>query len=159
MKAPTLTDLRAFALVATHRSFRHSAGLLGVSHSALSLSIRHLEAAVGARLLNRTTRSVSVTQAGERLLSRLQPVLGELDAALADAAAASGSPSGVVRINGSEGAIRWLLQQVVPAFQSAYPRVSLDLVVDGELVDTWRAGSMPASGWVNRCPGTWWRSR
>lgn len=135
MKSPSLAELRAFVLVATERSFRRSAGVLGVSHSALSLSLRHLEAAVGTRLLNRTTRSVSLTPEGERLLARLQPVLGELDAALEDTAAASGSPSGNVRINGSEGAIRWLLRHVVPTFQSRFPRVALDLVVDGALVD------------------------
>ncbi|SAI41126.1 LysR family transcriptional regulator [Bordetella ansorpii] len=135
MKSPTLTDLNAFVAVAAHRSFRRAADVMGVSHSALSLAMRGLEASLGVRLLNRTTRSVSLTQEGERLLARLTPVLADLDAALSDATAAAGQPGGVVRINGSEGAIRLLLQTVVPRLRSLYPRVELDLSAEGQLVD------------------------
>ncbi|WP_414451718.1 LysR family transcriptional regulator [Burkholderia sp. 22PA0099] len=135
MKSPSITDLHAFIAVATHRSFRRAADALGVSHSALSHAMRALERQLGVRLLNRTTRSVSPTQEGERLLARLAPVLGELSAVLGDAAAASGRPGGTVRINGSEGAIRVLLTRVVPVFQHRYPQVELDLVAQGQLVD------------------------
>jgi DNA-binding transcriptional LysR family regulator len=135
MKQPSLTDLKAFIAVASYRNFRRAADVLGVSHSALSHGMRGLEGILGTRLLNRTTRSVSLTQDGERLLARLTPILGELDAALSDATAASGHPSGVVRINGSEGAIRLLLQTVVPRFHLLYPYVELDLVAQGQLVD------------------------
>lgn len=135
MKQPSLTDLNAFITVASYRSFRRAADVLGVSHSALSHAIRGLESNLGTRLLNRTTRSVSLTQEGEQLLARLTPILGELSAALGDATAASGHPTGVVKINGSEGAIRLLLQTVVPRFRLLYPYVELDLVAEGQLVD------------------------
>ncbi len=135
MKTPTLADLNAFVAVAAHRSFRRAADVMGVSHSALSHAMRGLEAGLGVRLLNRTTRSVSLTQDGESLLARLAPILDDLDGALAEARAAAGQPGGVVRINGSEGAIRLLLQTVVPTLRSRYPRVELDLSAEGQLVD------------------------
>lgn len=135
MKSPSLTDLNAFIAVASHRSFRRAADMLGVSHSALSHSMRGLEGTLGTRLLNRTTRSVSLTQEGERLLARITPILGSLNDALEEVAAAAGQPSGLVRINGSDGAIRVLLQTVVPRLQARYPRVELDLCAEGQLVD------------------------
>lgn len=135
MKQPTLADLKAFIAVASERSFRRAADALGISHSALSHAIRGLESTLGARLLNRTTRSVSLTQEGERLLGRLLPLLNELDVALGDVSAQSGQPSGLVRINGSDGAIRLLLEKVVPQFHRRYPQVELDLVAQGQLVD------------------------
>ena len=135
MKQPSLTDLNAFVAVATHRNFRRAADVLGVSHSALSHAMRALESNLGTRLLNRTTRSVSLTQDGERLLARLVPVLSDLNIVLGDVAAARGRPSGVVRINATEGAIRLLLQTVVPRFHLLYPDVELDLVAEGQLID------------------------
>jgi DNA-binding transcriptional LysR family regulator len=135
MKQPSLTDLNAFITVASYRSFRRAADVLGVSHSALSHAIRGLESNLETRLLNRTTRSVSLTQEGEHLLARLTPILGELSATLGDVAAASGHPNGVVKINGSEGAIRLLLKTVVPRFRLLYPYVELDLAAEGQLVD------------------------
>lgn len=135
MKSPSLADLHAFAAVAAHKSFRRTADILGVSHSALSLAMRGLEANLGVRLLNRTTRSVSLTQEGEQLLARITPILRDLDLALGETAAAHGQPSGVVRINGSEGAIRLFLQTVVPPLRAQHPRIELDLSVDGQLVD------------------------
>ncbi len=135
MKSPSIQDLHAFLAVAAHRSFRRAADATGVSHSALSHAMRGLEQQLGVRLLNRTTRSVSLTQDGEQLLARLGPVLGELSAVLDDTAAAGGRPGGVVRINGSEGAIRLLLETVVPEFQRRHPQVELDLVAQGQLVD------------------------
>lgn len=135
MKSPSLTDLNAFIAVASHRSFRRAADMLGVSHSALSHAMRGLEATLGTRLLNRTTRSVSLTREGEQLLARITPILGSLNDALEEVAAAAGQPSGLVRINGSDGAIRVLLQTVVPRLQARYPRVELDLCAEGQLVD------------------------
>jgi DNA-binding transcriptional LysR family regulator len=135
MKQPSLTDLNAFIAVAAHRNFRRAANVLGVSHSALSHAMRALESTLETRLLNRTTRSVSLTQDGERLLARLVPVLSNLNAVLSDVTAASGHPTGVVRINASEGAIRLLLQTVVPRFHLLYPDVELDFVAEGQLVD------------------------
>jgi DNA-binding transcriptional LysR family regulator len=98
---PTLTDLTAFLSVAEHRSFRKAADVLGVSRSALSHAIAALELSLGTRLLNRTTRSVAPTEAGERLLGRLKPVLQDLEfsntAAFASAFPAASSTDGSSR--------------------------------------------------------------
>ncbi len=134
MPRPTLNDLAAFAAVAEHRSFRKAADALGVSRSALSHSLLGLEKNLGIRLLNRTTRSVAPTDAGARLLMRLDPVLRDLDAAL-DMLAEARGPSGVLRINANKAAARLLLRNVVPAYLARYPDVELDLVSEGRLVD------------------------
>ncbi|MDQ7727911.1 LysR family transcriptional regulator [Halomonas sp. SpR8] len=135
MSKPTLTDLNAFKAVAEHRSFRRAADLMGVSRSSLSHTLRTLERRLGTRLLHRTTRSVSLTESGERLLQRLGPLLGELDTLLEEASSLEGKITGRLRINGSEGAIRLLLQRVVPRFLTLYDGVELDLVAEGRLVD------------------------
>lgn len=135
MIRPTLTDLRAFSAVAEHRSFRRAADLLGVTRSSLSHAIRGLEDNLGARLLHRTTRSVSLTEAGERLLKRINPLMHDLDTALEEVAGVHGQLQGQLRINGSEGAIRVLLQTVVPTFLARHAGVELDLVADGRWVD------------------------
>src|SRR4051812_48654040 len=127
---PTLTDLTAFLAVAENRSFRKAADDLGVSRSSLSHAIAALEQRLGARLLNRTTRSVSPTEAGERLLGRLKPVLQDLDQAIDAVVDDGGHPSGSLRINAAEEAMRLLMQQVVPRFLQRFPHVSLDLVID-----------------------------
>lgn len=132
---PTLADLRAFQAVAEHLSFRRAADLLGVTRSSLSHTLRSLEQRLGTRLLHRTTRSVSLTESGERLLLRLAPLLSDLEAALDDLAGPQGRILGKLRINGSEGAIRLLLQTVVPEFLARHDGVELDLVADGRLVD------------------------
>nr|WP_308445102.1 LysR family transcriptional regulator [Paraburkholderia flagellata] len=135
MSKATLADLRAFMIVAARRSFVQAAGELGVSRSALSHAMRGLESDLDARLLNRTTRSVSLTEAGERLLARLRPVLSDLDHALDDVARDDKALRGTLRINGSDGAIRQLLQTVVPRFLARYPQMELDLVSEGRFVD------------------------
>ncbi|RDV00217.1 LysR family transcriptional regulator [Trinickia dinghuensis] len=135
MGKPTLADLQAFMVVAARRSFSQAAGELGVSRSALSHAMRGLENDLAVRLLHRTTRSVSLTEAGERLLARLRPVLGDLDRALEDVAHDDQALRGTLRINGSEGAIRQLLQTVVPRFLAMYPQMELDLVSEGRFVD------------------------
>jgi DNA-binding transcriptional LysR family regulator len=135
MAKPSLADLTAFSAVATHRSFRRAADALGVSRSSLSHAMRSLERDLGIRLLNRTTRSVSLTEAGEQLLRRLTPVLRDLDEALDLVADEGGQPTGTLRINANEGAVRLLLQNVVPRFLARYPGMSLDLVAEGRLVD------------------------
>ena len=140
MNKPTLSDLRAFMAVAEHRSFRRAADLLGITRSTLSHAVRGLEDSVGARLLHRTTRSVSLTEAGERLLGRLDPLMSDLDAALEEVAGEQGHATGTLRINGGENAIRLLLQTVVPEFLARYPGVELDLVADGRLVDIVQQG-------------------
>lgn len=135
MAKPSLADLEAFAVVAAERSFRRAADLLGVSRSALSHRMRKLEEQLGLRLLNRTTRSVSPTDAGNRLLTRIGPTLRDLDSALDTLAEDRGSPSGVLRINTGRGAARLLLRHIVPIYLERYPGVEFDLVSEGRLVD------------------------
>ncbi|SCW65602.1 DNA-binding transcriptional regulator, LysR family [Rhizobium mongolense subsp. loessense] len=135
MVRPSLNDLAAFAAVASHQSFRRAADIMGVSRSALSHAIIGLEAKLDVRLLNRTTRSVSLTQAGARLLARLDPVLQELDQALDTLSEERGTPSGTLRINANKSGARILLAEVVPRFLDLYPDVELDLVSEGRLVD------------------------
>ncbi|RKT20858.1 LysR family transcriptional regulator [Paraburkholderia sp. RAU2J] len=135
MTKPTLADLTAFSAVAAHRSFRRAADALGVSRSSLSHAMLALERDLGVRLLNRTTRSVAPTEAGETLLARLAPVLRDLDEALDAVADARGNPSGTLRINANESAARLLLRTVVPRFLERFPGMALDLVAEGRLVD------------------------
>ncbi|MBK1698828.1 LysR family transcriptional regulator [Rhodovibrio salinarum] len=135
MTRPSLADLEAFAVVAAERNFRRAADLLGVSRSALSHRIRKLEEQMGVRLLNRTTRSVSPTDAGARLLNRVGPVIRNLDSALDTLADDRGAPSGMLRINADKGAAQLLLRQAIPAYLEKYPDVELDLVSEGRLVD------------------------
>lgn len=135
MPKPSLADLTAFASIAEHRSFRRAADALGVSRSSLSHLMRTLEQTLDVRLLHRTTRSVAPTEAGERLLKRLAPVLRDLDEALDAVSDDSGQPSGTLRINGNEAAVRLLLRTIVPLFLARYPQMALDLVSEGRLID------------------------
>lgn len=130
-----LSDLKAFAAVARHRSFRSAADAQGVSRSALSHALRSLEQRLGVRLLHRTTRSVAVTEAGEQLLQRLAPMLRELDDVLETISHGLHELAGTLRINANEGGARWLLRHAVPTFLERHPRVLLDLVAEGRLVD------------------------
>jgi DNA-binding transcriptional LysR family regulator len=132
---PELSDLTAFAAVATHKSFRKAADELRVSPSTLSHRMRTLESRMGIRLLHRTTRSVAVTEAGGALLARLQPVFRELDAALAEVNDLQSGPRGSVRINANLAGARLLLRATVPAFMRRYPKMQVDLVTEGKLVD------------------------
>lgn len=140
MRRPSLAELTAFAAVARHRSFRQAADALGTSRSALSHTLIGLEQALGVRLLNRTTRSVSPTEAGETLLHRLVPVLRDLDEALDAVVGEAGAVGGTLRINCGTAAAEVLLRSVVPTFAEQYPGVALDLVTDGRLVDVVEAG-------------------
>jgi len=135
MPLPALSDLNAFVAIATQRSFRKAADELGVSPSTLSHVMRGLERDMDVRLLHRTTRSVSLTEAGERLLTRLQPVLHELAVVLDGVNDFRARPTGTLRLNASEPAARLLLQAVVPAYLARYPDVALDLVTENRLVD------------------------
>lgn len=102
--------------------------------------MRALEKTMGVRLLHRTTRSVSPTQAGQRLIDRMQPVLEEFDMALESVNDERGRPSGALRINASEIAARVLLTSVVPDFLTRYPEMTLDIVTEGRLIDIVEAG-------------------
>jgi DNA-binding transcriptional LysR family regulator len=135
MADPTLSDLKAFANVARHRTFRAAADTMGVSRSTLSHAIKGLEQQLGVRLLNRTTRSVAATEAGQSLLARLAPLLGDLDDMLAQVRGVHDRPAGHLRINAPEAGCRWLLRYVVPQFLDTFPLITLDLVSEGRFVD------------------------
>lgn len=137
---PDLADLDAFAAVARARSFRRAAVLRGVSASGLSEAVRRVEARLGVRLLNRTTRSVTPTEAGERLLERLQPALGEVAAAL-DAAADSGNaPAGTLRLDVPWIVARNVLPRIVSRFLAAHPGITLEVIANDNFIDVLAAG-------------------
>ncbi|RWI50304.1 MAG: LysR family transcriptional regulator [Mesorhizobium sp.] len=135
MRGSEHAELRAFVAISDHGSFVRAAAHLGMSASALSQTIRSLEGRLGVRLLNRTTRSVRLSSAGERLLSRLRPALADLDAAVAAVADARETPSGPLRLNASRIAAIHYIAPFVGPFLAAYPEVKLDVVVDDRLVD------------------------
>lgn len=130
-----MNDLIAFATVARERSFTRAAGQLGVSQSALSHTIKDLEARLGLRLLTRTTRSVSPTSAGERLLETLAPRLAEIEAELMALSEMRDTPAGTIRLTVPDFAVETLLwPRLLPLIRS-YRDVKLELVVDYALTD------------------------
>ena len=140
MTRPSLNDLTAFVAVATRRSFRRAADELGTAPSTLSHAMRALEERMGVRLLNRTTRSVSPTEAGFELLGRLQPALATLDEALDSVAAFRGNVTGTVRVNAPRLGAALLVRDLLPVMAERFPDVVIDLVVEGKLVDIVAAG-------------------
>jgi DNA-binding transcriptional LysR family regulator len=139
MKA-NLGDLHAFVLVARAGGFRDGARASGLSASGLSEAVRRLEAQLGIRLLNRTTRSVVPTEAGERLLERLTPALTEVEAAIDVAQGLGDRPAGRLRLNVPVSAARLVLPAIVPAFLAAYPEIRLEVIVEESFVDLLAAG-------------------
>lgn len=135
-----LEDLAAFAAVAGHGGFRGAARVTGTSASRLSEAIRRLEERLGVRLLHRTTRTVTPTDAGARLLSRLRPALDELDQALDVVNEGRDKPAGRLRLNVPISASRLVLPHIVPAFLAAYPDIALEVVADERFVDVLAEG-------------------
>ena len=140
MSLASLADLQSFAAVARLRSFRKAAAELGVSPSALSHALRGLEARLGVRLLNRTTRSVSPTEAGQRLLARLSPTLRELDDALDEINSFRDSPVGTLRLNVPRAAAEYVLAPLTTRFLLDNPGLRLEIVADDNLIDIVAAG-------------------
>ncbi|WP_237884594.1 LysR family transcriptional regulator [Pseudomonas sp. PGPR40] len=132
---PDLSELDAFAAVARHRSFRKAADERGVSASALSHAMRTLEARLGIRLLHRTTRSVTPTEAGQQLLATLVPALHQVADALAQLTSMQEVPAGKLRLNVARPAARIVFAQLLATFVARYPRIQLDLVADDGLTD------------------------
>ncbi len=130
-----LVELNTVVAVASHRSFRAAATELGMSPSALSHAIAALEQRMGVRLFNRTTRSVSLTEAGEQFLAKVRPALREIAEAIDATNVFRDSPAGTLRLNMSEGAARQLLTPIVLEFMRRYPQMQVDLVTQGRLVD------------------------
>ena len=130
-----LDGLEAFLSVAQHRSFRKAAAELGVTPSAISQTVRALEARVGAALFLRTTRSVGLTEAGERFLSRAKPAFEELVAASAVARDLGQRPSGLLRLTVPRAAVPILLEPLIASFTRAYPEVEVEIATSEKLVD------------------------
>jgi DNA-binding transcriptional LysR family regulator len=135
-----LADLNAFVAVARAKGFRDAARGSGSSASALSEAVRRLEAQLGVRLFNRTTRSVAPTEAGARLLEQLGPALAEVDAALDVVNHFRDTPAGTLKLNVPVSAARLLLPTIVPAFLAAYPDIKLEIIADNSLVDVLASG-------------------
>jgi DNA-binding transcriptional LysR family regulator len=130
-----LIELQAVLAVATHQSFRRAAVAVGMSPSALSHAVAALEQRMGVRLFNRTTRSVSLSEAGEQFVARIRPALGEISAAMEAANAFRDSPTGTLRINTSEGAASMILEPMLFEYVRRYPEMRLDVVTEGRFVD------------------------
>src|SRR4051794_36427732 len=135
MARETLDDLLAFVAVARERSFTREAAQLGVSQSALSQTVRGLEARLGLRLLTRTTRTVAPTEAGDRLLRAVGPRLDEIDAELAALGELREKPTGTVRITATENAAVSVLRPVLERLLPDYPDVRVEIVIDYGLTD------------------------
>jgi DNA-binding transcriptional LysR family regulator len=135
-----LADLDVFAAVARARSFRGAAKLRGVSPSALSEALRRLESRLGVRLLNRTTRSVTVTEAGERLLARLAPALGEVASALDAVNSLRDSAAGTLRLNVPTVVATHILPPIAGRFLKAHPGISLEVSTNDSFIDVVEAG-------------------
>lgn len=135
MRGPALADMSAFAAVAEERSFAKAASRLGVSPSTLSETLRRLEERLRVRLLDRTTRSVAPTEAGERLLARLRPLLDDYEAALEAINDFRDKPGGLLRLTVAPPAADFVLAPLVAQFLADYPEISLEIAVDSALTD------------------------
>jgi DNA-binding transcriptional LysR family regulator len=135
MQRGNLNDLLAFAAVGRDRSFTKAAAKLGVSQSALSHTIRELEARLGVRLLTRTTRSVSPTEAGERLLHTVGPRLEEIEAELAALGELREKPAGTIRITATDYAADTILWPKLAKFLRDYPDIKVEITIDYGLID------------------------
>ena len=139
MKAE-LADLNAFLTVARARGFREAARAVGTSASTLSEAVRRLEAQLGVRLLHRTTRSVTPTEVGTRLIERLTPALGEVEAALEVVNLFRERPAGTLRLNVPVSAARLVLPAILSGFLAAYPDIQVEIIAEDGFVDMVASG-------------------
>lgn len=135
MLKANLTTFEAVLAVARHRNFRAAAAELGMSTTSLSNAVAGLERELGVRLFHRTTRSVSLTDAGAAFTQTLAPALGEIRYAWENARSSQGAPAGNLRINAALGAARMVLADLLGEYLQRYPAVTLDIVTEGRLVD------------------------
>lgn len=140
MQQADLRDLSFFLAVAEQRNFRRAARALGISVSSLSQRLRELEEQLGLRLLNRTTRSVALTEAGAQLLARIAAPMQDLSGALRDMASLRGVPAGRLRINAPEPAVHHALEPSVAAFLRQYPEIDLEVAIEPMRIDIVSAG-------------------
>src|SRR6266446_2452844 len=156
MQRGSLDDLRALVAVGRERSFTNAAAKLGVSQSALSQTIRQLEARLGVRLLTRTTRSVSLTEAGERLVGTAAPRIEEIEAEVAAVSELRTKPAGTIRITATEHAADAILLPKITKLLRGYPDIKIEIVIDYGLTDIVaqrldagvRSGEQVASGMI-----------
>jgi len=130
-----LDGVETFLSVARYRSFRRAAAALGVTPSAVSQSVRTLEARIGAALLTRTTRSVGLTEAGQRFLDRAGPAFDELVAASEAARDLGQRPAGLLRLAVPRSVVPLILEPVIASFCDAYPEIELEIAASDEMVD------------------------
>jgi len=130
-----LDGVETFLSVARHRSFRRAAAALGVTPSAVSQSVRSLEARIGAALLTRTTRSVGLTEVGQRFLDRAGPAFGELVAASEEARDLGQRPAGLLRLAVPRSVVPLILEPVIASFCDAYPEIEVEIAASDEMVD------------------------
>jgi DNA-binding transcriptional LysR family regulator len=135
-----LADIAAFAAVAEQRSFRKAAALRNGSASTLSAGVRRLEERLGVRLLNRTTRSVTVTEAGEALLATLRPALAEIGRAIENAGVAADGSRGTLRLNVPGVVADLVLPAILPRFLALYPDIRVEVTADDNFIDVIAAG-------------------
>ncbi len=156
MQRGNLDDLRALVAVGRERSFTNAAAKLGVSQSALSQTISQLEARLGVRLLTRTTRSVSLTEAGERLVGTAAPRIEEIEAEVAAVSELRTKPAGTIRITATEHAADAVLLPKITKLLREYPDIKIEIVIDYGLTDIVaqrldagvRSGEQVASGMI-----------
>ncbi|WP_440412382.1 LysR family transcriptional regulator [Neorhizobium petrolearium] len=140
MTRSVLTDLDAVLSIARHSSFRAAALELGMSTTALSNAIAKLEKNLGIRLFNRTTRSVSLTDAGTTFVERIGPAMTDIHDAMLAVQSLQEIPTGTLRINAFASAAREVMAPLILSFLQRYPHVHIDLVTEGRLVDIVSAG-------------------
>jgi DNA-binding transcriptional LysR family regulator len=138
--SPDLADLNAFLAVARARGFRDASRTAGVGASTLSEAVRRLEASLGVRLLHRTTRSVTPTEAGVLLLERLAPALDEVTAALGAVDDLRDGVAGTLRLNVPVSAARLVLPSILPGFLDAHPGITVEIVAEDGFVDVLASG-------------------
>jgi DNA-binding transcriptional LysR family regulator len=135
MRKLGFTEMNAFVAIAERSSFAKAAVHLGMSRSALSETIRGLEDKLGVRLLNRTTRSVALTEVGERLLAELRPALESFEAAVESINVFRDKPAGHLRLTVPRPAARMVIEPILARFLAAYPAISLEIITDSALTD------------------------
>jgi DNA-binding transcriptional LysR family regulator len=135
MARTDLRDITAFLVIAREGSFTKAAAKLGVSPSALSQTVRNLEARLGLRLLTRTTRNIAPTEAGERIIRAVGPKLDEVDAELAALTALRDTPAGTVRLSAGEYAAELILWPAIHKLLPQYPDITLEITIDNGLTD------------------------